>query len=1504
MEDPTLPPKPITQPSVTSDALETIDPNQPVSSFELNRKDYPIENLEVRRQGEAPTRPVTYAPSALPPISRRRAMIISLAITLVVVLITGAVFGFFIVKESNRQERSASTNVTPAQDITLSGRGEQSELPGLQGTKESLFVNGNLVTRGTLKVISGNFTSTIASQTLAADQTVTLPNASGVICLDVNNCNFATQAQIVQAGGVTSINNLAGGLTIQGSINRITVTTANGAVTLSTPQDLDANANVQFGTLTLTSSLSVASGGTGTNVLTANGLLLGNGTGAVGTVVAAGAGQCLLSTAGAPAFQACPGGGGGGVTSLNSLTGALTLQGTANQINVASVGTTITLSTPQDIATTSNVTFNGLTLAASADINGGIALGSNATIDSTTNALVLDHNITGNCSFGCSGILLATRGNAASVLTTGVNAGVEMNNAGAFLTAAFYARSTGLVGTGGSVDNYGVFVGTQTAGANDYGVYIQGADTYGLWVDSGATRLDGTLEVQTLGATNTATFLCRNSSNQLAACNTTGAGAAFIQGGNNFGGTGTLGLTSNNDLNVITNSLTRLTVQNDGDLAVDTNTLFVDATNNRVGINDGAPSFALDVVGDTSIVGHLGVGDNAAPSPVAALGLVENYTSSDNCGAFGCYGILLSVTANNPSGANDGIVGVYSSVSTAAASFTIDRTSAFSAAPTSLGAGSTIIDNYGVLVQNQTAGNNDYGIYIEGADTYALWIDNGISRFDGDAVFDTNTLFVDAANNRVGIGTATPAAPLEVSTSANNYTRINETGAGAYNLAFSTNAFGKIGTIAQAYALNITSDEQVTIGPSATPRLVVNTSEANGAGIVVNPQSATQVGAVIKGFASQTADLLQFQNSSNVAMLMINPSGQLVFEGSTDNAFETTIAVADPAADRTYTIPDSTASTDTFCLLTLGNCFGLGTGGTLQAAYTAGNTITTSDNRNILFTLADTTTDSDFIVNIQGTGNIFEVQDGGTPIFTVADAGVITIGDINGSAGERILGAFNNDFSGINEGTYFQNFYSNSNTYLQVRPSGTATESGIAFTGADTNSTGHLRYIEDTDFSLVSSDAAGSSAGVPITFVIKEASGGDSEVMRLTSTGQVGIGTASPDARLELAGNESQAAWGLNGIQLQASSATYTDTGTTGTRTSTVVNSFGRPTFASTNAVTSTYAATVYIQNSPLASGNHAVTNPYSLWVDDGDARFDGNNLTVGDVLGGGGISMYSQDPLAIYESQPSISYGRDGNKPWTLVVGPAGNSFEIFGGGHTSGDNVATFELGGGFHVCCDSNGARLSPSNSATTPAYTFSNDGDTGIYHDAADTISFSTATTKRFDITSAGLLPGAASTYDLGSSTLEFDELYLGDNTGLKLGLDQDATLAYDEATDDRVELTGSGASLFIEDRLVLGVQTFTMATAGAATENLTPTSSYVEVTGQDNAADLISIQTGSAKEGDVLIINNTSATNVSILAEATSKLDTGANRLLTQYDVITLVFDGTNWLQTAPVSVNS
>ncbi|MEK7602719.1 MAG: hypothetical protein AAB459_00550, partial [Patescibacteria group bacterium] len=176
-------------------------------------------------------------------------------------------------------------------------------------------------------------------------------------------------------------------------------------------------------------------------------------------------------------------------------------------------------------------------------------------------------------------------------------------------------------------------------------------------------------------------------------------------------------------------------------------------------------------------------------------------------------------------------------------------------------------------------------------------------------------------------------------------------------------------------------------------------------------------------------------------------------------------------------------------------------------------------------------------------------------------------------------------------------------------------------------------------------------------------------------------------------------------------------------------------------------------------------------------------------------------------------------------------------------------------------------------------------------------------------SGNLLPEAAGTRDLGSSLLEFDELYLADDSGLVLGLDQDATLAYDEATDNRVELTGTGADLFIEDRLSLGVDAKNLSDDGVANDSNTPISAYMKVS-IDETADItipdLVLTEGSAKEGDILVIvndeNDGSHDTFTITNSAGLVQLPGALITLGPNDSVTLIYTDDRWV-TLSVSDN-
>jgi hypothetical protein len=83
-----------------------------------------------------------------------------------------------------------------------------------------------------------------------------------------------------------------------------------------------------------------------------------------------------------------------------------------------------------------------------------------------------------------------------------------------------------------------------------------------------------------------------------------------------------------------------------------------------------------------------------------------------------------------------------------------------------------------------------------------------------------------------------------------------------------------------------------------------------------------------------------------------------------------------------------------------------------------------------------------------------------------------------------------------------------------------------------------------------------------------------------------------------------------DGSMIHVDTSTLTDnvTSTSGTATKFASNSFEGQTLAATNAsVTTTDAATVYISGPTIAGTNETLTRTHALWVDSGNARFDGS---------------------------------------------------------------------------------------------------------------------------------------------------------------------------------------------------------------------------------------------------------------------------------------------------------
>ena len=162
-----------------------------------------------------------------------------------------------------------------------------------------------------------------------------------------------------------------------------------------------------------------------------------------------------------------------------------------------------------------------------------------------------------------------------------------------------------------------------------------------------------------------------------------------------------------------------------------------------------------------------------------------------------------------------------------------------------------------------------------------------------------------------------------------------------------------------------------------------------------------------------------------------------------------------------------------------------------------------------------------------------------------------------------------------------------------------------------------------------------------------------------------------------LNGNISSTAWGVNGINLQTSAATYTDTSSTGTVTNNMVNTFGIPTIATTNTgVTYTNASTLYIAGAPVAANTGiTITNPTALSIGSGkfvmnspttNATFAASQIVVANSSGSTGgffMDLTGSFPNAGGRAGFGFTNSTNGNScPWISTNGGTQSSMYLNG--------------------------------------------------------------------------------------------------------------------------------------------------------------------------------------------------------------------------------------------------
>lgn len=182
-----------------------------------------------------------------------------------------------------------------------------------------------------------------------------------------------------------------------------------------------------------------------------------------------------------------------------------------------------------------------------------------------------------------------------------------------------------------------------------------------------------------------------------------------VSGTGRFTGSVTTGALNSTTVTTTGNTSVGGTLSVTGDAAFDTDTLYVDITNDRVGINDSTPSYSLDVVGtfratgDSLLQGTLGVSGAATLSSTLTVTGDANFDSGT---------LFVDVSTNR--------VGI------------LDTTPSYS------------LDVNGTLRATGAAYMNS-----------TLTVTNALA-------VDTDTLYVDTVNDRVGINDSTPTFSLDV----------------------------------------------------------------------------------------------------------------------------------------------------------------------------------------------------------------------------------------------------------------------------------------------------------------------------------------------------------------------------------------------------------------------------------------------------------------------------------------------------------------------------------------------------------------------------------------------------------------------------------------------------------------------------------------------------------------------------------------------------------------------
>ena len=581
---------------------------------------------------------------------------------------------------------------------------------------------------------------------------------------------------------------------------------------------------------------------------------------------------------------------------------AATLDGITHITNTTQAGnqTTGALKVAGGLGVGGNVHCGHLT------VSGNLTVTGNTTIINANNLVVKDpiieigkDNLTGLDT----GILMnnpltdGNKGNVAVIydfsasnleightLSSANNSPVVMNTANTLAV-----NINGTLGVTGATESSSKVTGAVTIGGG-LGVYgnVHSSNIFAGY-DLDLTSYVGRAAVGFMGQTNHASFAHID--------NNTTTSYAIKQ---TEGGTTHLNAKAGQHIRLNINNSEKARLTGDGDFFVDTDTLYVDAGNDRVGVNKAAPAYALDVVGDinssamvkgvtftgTNLYGTLAGSNTVAASDITASGTVKGATLTGT----NVYGTLA--------GSNTAAVSDLTASAMVKAA-TISGTNVYGTLAGSNTAAVSDLTASAMVKGTTITGTNLYGT-LAGANTAAVTTLTASGMVKGDTISGTNVYGTLAGANTAAVTTLTASGMVKAATISG--TNVYGTLAGANTAAVTTltasgmvkgatisgtNVYGTLAGSNTVAASDITASGTVKGATLTGTNLYGTLAGSNTAAVSDLTASAMVKGATITG----TNLYGTLAGSNAAAMTTLSASGVVTLTDTTEATSSTTGAL-------------------------------------------------------------------------------------------------------------------------------------------------------------------------------------------------------------------------------------------------------------------------------------------------------------------------------------------------------------------------------------------------------------------------------------------------------------------------------------------------------------------------------------------------------------------------------------------------------------------------------------